>query len=236
MTFRKILMCAAIAASAPAIASTNFNQLNTLTQGEFSGLADDFTAAASYKAVAPAEAEGVTGFDLGVEGSTTRLKNSDVWKKAGADISELPLAKLHVRKGLPLNIDIGASLTAVPGSDIKLWGGEVQYAFLPGSVTMPALSMRAAYTRLSGVQQLDLNTRSLELSVSKGFLNLKPYVGVGHVWGNVTPNVGALQEVSTSAEKIFGGLNVNFGLFNMAAEMDRTGKNETYSLKFGFRW
>jgi hypothetical protein len=236
MTFKKILALALVAAGAPAVASTNFNQLNTLSQSEFAGLADDFTAAASYKAVAPAASQGITGFDLGLELTSTQLKNASVWKKAGADVSQLPLTKLHVRKGLPFDIDVGASLTTVPNSDVRLWGAEAQYAILPGGVAQPALSLRAAYTRLSGISQLDLNTKSVELSVSKGFLNLTPYAGVGHVWGNVTPNVGGLQSESTSAGKIFGGLNLNFGLVNLAAEVDRTGKNESYSAKVGFRW
>jgi hypothetical protein len=236
MALRKIFVLALIATGTPAIASTNFNQLNTLTQSEFAGLADDFTAAASYKAVSPAAALGITGFDLGMEFTSTRLKHADAWKKAGADVSQLPLAKLHVRKGLPFDIDVGASLTTVPDSDIKLWGAEAQYAFLPGSVTLPALSLRAAYSKLSGVSQLDLNTRSVELSVSKGFLNVTPYLGVGHVWGDVTPNFAGLQKISTSADKLFGGVNMNFGFVNVALEMDRTGKNESYSAKLGFRF
>lgn len=236
MILRKILMLALVAASAPALAANNFNQLGTLTQSEFAGLADDFTAAASYKAVAPAEAQGVTGFDLGLEFTSTRLQHADVWKKAGADISQLPLAKVHVRKGLPFNFDVGASLTTVPSTDIKLWGAEVQYAILPGGVAQPAVSLRGAYTRLSGISQLDLNTKSIELSVSKGFLMLTPYAGVGQVWSDVTPNVSTLQKESTSAGKVFGGVNINFGFANVALEMDRTGKNESYSAKFGFRF
>lgn len=236
MAFRKIFVLVLVAASAPAIASSNFDQLNTVTQAEFAGLADDFTAAASYKAVAPAEAQGVTGFDLGVELTSTRLKNAAVWKKAGADVSQLPLAKVHVRKGLLFNIDVGASLATVPNSDIRLLGAEVQYAFLPGGVALPALSMRAAYSRLSGVSQLDLNTKSVELSLSKGFLMFTPYVGVGRVWGDVTPNIAGLQKESVTADKVFGGVNANFGLTNIAAEVDRTGKNESISVKVGFRW
>jgi hypothetical protein len=236
MTIRKFSALVFFAASVPAFASTDFNQLNTLTQSEFAGLADDFTAAASYKAVAPAAAQGVTGIDVGFEATATRLNHADAWKKAGADVSQLPLTKVHVRKGLPFNVDIGASLTTVPDSDIRLWGAEAQYAILPGGVAQPALSVRAAYSRLSGVSQLDVNTKSVEMSVSKGFLNVTPYAGIGQVWGNVTPHAGTLQSESTSAGKVFGGVNVNFGLVNVALEMDRTGNNESYSAKFGFRW
>lgn len=63
-----------------------------------------------------------------------------------------------------------------------------------------------------------------------------PYVGAGRVWGKLTPNVGGLQKESPTANKLFAGLNANFGLMNLAAEVDRTGDSETVSVKLGFRW
>jgi hypothetical protein len=232
----KIATALLLTVNLPAYADTNFDHLQSLTQTEFGLLAKDFTAAASYKAVAPGAPLGITGFDLGAEVSVTQLANGTVWKKAGADISSVYLPKIHVHKGLPFDIDIGASLAATPNSDIKLVGFEARYAILSGSVATPSLSVRAATTRLSGVTQLDLNTQSLELTASKGFLLFTPYVGVGRVWGSLTPHVLSLRKVSTTANKIFAGINANFGLINWAAEADRTGDNDTVSVKVGFRW
>lgn len=222
--------------SVPALAGTNFDDLKLLSQDEFAKLAEDFTAAGSYKAVAPGEPLGITGFDVGVELTGTKLQSADVWKKAGADISVLPVPKLHVHKGLPFNIDVGASLAAVPGSDIKLFGAELRYAILEGNVAMPAVAIRGAFTKLSGVSQLELDTKSVELTVSKGFLMLTPYAGVGRVWGNVKPNVASLNEEKVGANKLFVGANFNLGLMNLAAEADRTGDNTSVSAKVGFRW
>lgn len=232
----KIAAALLLTVNLPALADTNFDHLQSLSQTEFGLLAKDFTAAASYKAVAPGAPLGITGFDLGVEVSATQLANSSVWKKAGADISSVYLPKIHLHKGLPFNIDIGASLAATPNSDIKLVGFEASYAILAGSIATPSLSVRAATTRLSGVTQLDLNTQSLELTASKGFLLFTPYVGVGRVWGSVTPHVLSLNKVSTAANKLFAGVNANFGLINWLAEVDRTGDNDTVSVKVGFRW
>lgn len=231
-----IALALALSASLPVLASDNLDQLQKLSQTEFVSLAKDFTAAASYKAVAPGAPLGITGFDLGVEVSVTQLVDDSVWKKAGADVSSIILPKVHVHKGLPFDIDIGASLAAAPNSDIKLIGFEARYAILAGSVTTPSLSVRAATTRLSGVNQLDLNTQSVELTASKGFLLFTPYGGVGRVWGSLTPHVLNLNKVSTSANKIFAGVNANFGLINLLAEVDRTGDSETVSVKLGFRW
>lgn len=236
MKFRHICALVAATLTVPAFAATDFSRVQLLSQAEFAGLAKDFTAAASYKSVAPAEPLGVIGFDVGVELTSTDLQHADAWKKAGYDHSSVYMPKLHAHKGLPFNVDIGASLTAVPGSDIKLVGAEIKYAILPGGTATPAVAIRAAATRLFGVDQLDLNTRSVELTVSKGFLMLTPYAGIGKVWGTVTPNVSNLKKESPSANKVFVGINFNFGLVNVAAEVDRTGANESVSAKLGFRF
>jgi hypothetical protein len=146
------------------------------------------------------------------------------------------LPKLHIHKGLPFNIDVGASLTVVPDSDIRLLGAEVRYAFLEGGVATPALAIRGAVTRLSGVNQLDLSTQSIELTASKGFVMFTPFIGVGKVWGDVRPHVGSLQKESSSVNKLFAGINANFGLVNVAGEVDRTGENQSVSIKLGLRW
>jgi hypothetical protein len=220
----------------PVFAGTDFTQLKTLNQSEFHRLATDFTSVSSYKGVTPAAPLGITGFDIGGELSSTQLGNSAVWKKAGADVSTLFVPKIHVHKGLPFNIDVGASLSAVPDSDIKLFGMEARYALIEGGVAMPAVAIRGAYTKLSGVSQFSANTKSVELLASKGFVMFTPYVGIGRVWGAVTPNVGGLQKVSPTANKLFAGINANLGLVNLGAELDRTGDNDTVSIKVGFRW
>ena len=223
-------------ASALATAGTDFTQLKTLSQSEFGRLANDFTSAASYKGITPAAATGITGFDIGAELSFTQLANKAVWKKAGADVSTLIVPRLHAHKGLPFNIDIGASLSAVPDSDIKLMGLEARYSLLEGNVAFPAIAIRGAYSKLSGISQLGFDSTSVEVLMSKGFVMFTPYIGAGRVWGNVTPNVNGLRKVSPTANKLFAGLNANFGLMNLAAEVDRTGDNDTVSVKLGFRW
>ena len=85
-----------------------WDQLQNLNQAEFTALSKDMLAATSYKAVAPGAPLGLIGFDLGAELSVTKLNNSTVWRKAGANISSLAMPKIHLHKGLPMNFDIGA--------------------------------------------------------------------------------------------------------------------------------
>lgn len=210
----------------------------TINQTQFRLLSEDLGAALSYKAVIPAEPLGLTGFDISLEGSSTKLEHADILKTVtnGDSGSTLVVPKLHVHKGLPLGIDVGAFYSAVPNSNITLWGAELRYALLKGGVATPALALRGSYSTLQGVNSLDFNTKGVDLSVSKGFTLLTPYAGIGKVWVNSTPANGfGLVNEDFSYSKVFAGINLNFGLVNIALETDKTGDATSYSVKFGWR-
>jgi len=240
------LICIAVATTfmSLSVQAADIDALQNLGQAEFKSLSKDLTSALSYKAVAPAEPLGLTGFDVGIEVTGTSLDSSTIWEKAtGKDLSTLPIAKLHAHKGLPLGIDLGAVYSAVPGSNIKLMGGELRYAIVQGNVALPAVGIRAAMTKLSGVDQLEFSSKSVELSVSKGFAMLTPYIGIGQVWSTSTPQnititgtTDKLTEEKNSETKLFAGTNINLGLINFAGEFDKTGDNNSYSLKVGLRF
>lgn len=234
------LLCIAIATTFVSLAAQadDLNNLGALSQAKYQTLSEDLTAALSYKAVAPAEPLGLTGFDIGIEVTGTSLKSADIWKDVtGSSLSTLPLAKLHAHKGLPFGIDLGAVYSTAPGSNIKLMGGELRYAILEGNVGLPAVAVRAAMTKLSGVDQLEFSSKSVELSVSKGFAMVTPFLGVGKVWSTSTPQNGlSLTEVKDTATKLFAGANFNLGLVNLAGEFDKTGDNNSYSVKVGLRF
>ncbi len=237
------LFCAMACFAQPALAA-DITTLGSLAQPAFKILSEDLGSALSYKPVTPAEPLGVTGFDVGlVVTSTDMTRSSAALSTAtggGSAISTLPIAKLHVAKGLPFNLDIAAFIAKVPDTNIKLTGGELRWAILKGGITMPAVAVRGALTKLSGVAQLALDTKSLDISISKGFVMFTPYVGVGQVWVNSTASVNGLAGVkldeSFTQRKVFVGTNLNFGLFNMALEADKTGEAKSYSVKMGFRF
>jgi hypothetical protein len=222
----------------PAAADT-LDQVNLLTQADFRLLSEDLGSALSYKALLPAAPLGVTGFDVGVELSVTGLESAAVLQKASSDDtpSKFVVPKLHLHKGLPLGIDIGAFYTAVPDTDISLWGAELRYAVVQGGVATPAVGVRGTYTKLSGIDQLELDTRGLELTISKGFANFTPYAGIGRVWVSSTPiGVPGIGAEDFGQNKVYVGGNFNFGLINVALEGDQTGEATSYGVKFGWRF
>lgn len=242
LVLRRLLALSTLSLGAlalPAQAASNLDNLGGLGQSDFRLLSEDLAAALSYKALTPAEPLGVTGFDLGVEVESTKLKNPQVYDLAtgGNAPSSLIVPKLHVYKGLPFGLDIGAFYSAVPDSNIKLWGAELRYAILPGGTATPAVSVRGSYTRLQGVSQLAFDTTGLDVSISKGFAFVTPYAGIGEVWAHSTPDASTgLRGEDLSMAKYFVGVNVNLAVVNIAVEGDKTGDATSYGVKLGWRF
>lgn len=244
---RKIVFVLCCLVGNAAYAANDLDSLQLLGSGEFKLLSEDLGAALSYKALAPAESQGLLGFDVGVEVTATKFFNGSVMDLAmgGSAPSYLPILKVHAHKGLPLGFDVGAMISKVPGSNIKLLGAELRYALTEGGTVTPAVGIRATMSTLSGVDQLDLETQGLELTVSKGFTLLTPYVGVGKVRvkteakGNAATAIALLLDPTSESidlNKVFAGVNINMTALNILVAADKTGDATTYGLKFGWRF
>jgi hypothetical protein len=220
-------------------AARDINQVQTLSQPEFRLLAEDLGAAGSYKPLTPTAPLGTAGFDIGVAATTTRLQHPEVWDKAsGGDFgSRLTVPSVRFNKGLPYGFDFGLMAATGASTEARLWGGEVRYALLKGNAALPAIGLRGSYTKITGVDQVDLDTRGADISISKGFLFVTPYAGWGRVWTEATPKgIATLSRESFSQPKAFVGVNFNFGIVNLAVETDRTGDARTWGAKVGWRF
>jgi len=234
---RIILAFVLLGLTGSAFAGNNINNLPALTQGEFHDLSADLGAILSFKPLESAAPEGITGFDIGFDLSATNLAHPSDWNTAtsGSGVTTIPMAQVRVSKGLPFGFDVGGFYSGAANSNIKAYGGDIRYAILDGSALSPALGIRAAYSRLAGVGQLSFNTKSLDLTLSKGFGPFTPYAGIGRVWINSNPDVSTgLQDESFSADEGFVGLAMSFVVVHMALEANRTAGNNTYSFKLGF--
>lgn len=231
------LLCGLLAAS-PAWAQ-EVDQLQNIVQGEFRLLSEDLGAALSYHAQIPAEPLGITGFDIGVGVTATKMENAEILQRVSSDNANATIyvPTLRVHKGLPAGFDIGLTYASIPGSNIKYTGGELRYAILQGGVTSPAIGVRGSVTKLSGVDQLSLDTRGLDFSISKGFAFLTPYAGLGRVWVESDPRgTAGLRTEKFSLTKAFVGVGMNFTVLNVNLQADKTGDASSYSLKLGWRF
>lgn len=234
----KSILCGLLLLGATGASAQKFSDLRTLAQDEFRRLSEDVGAALSYHQQTPTEPLGITGFDVGAAITFSKVRNPDILRRAGNDSvpSWLPVPTLRANKGLPFGFDVGGLFAMVPGSDIRFWGLEARYAILEGGITTPALGVRGSFTRLTGISEIDMSTKGLDVSVSKGFLNLTPYGGIGRVWIDSEPHVLGLGQEKFAMNKVFVGAGFSLLLFNMNAELAQTGSSSSFSLKAGLRF
>ncbi len=248
--FLVVLSVFMLATAMPALAKTDITIPPGYTQDMFKDLSTDIGLGISYMPLAPAEPLGgvLPHVDLGVEVTGVKIDTDKVYWKlveqaAGNTLpSFLPMPKLHVQVGLPVvPIDLGFVYATVPTTNVKYMGGEVKYAILEGGVIEPALALRAAYTKLSGVSELDINTKSLDLSISKGFAIFTPYAGYGLVWIDSKPQGPTAEAIGLQEEKItegkgYVGCKITFfPLMNLVAEADLA-KVNAYSLRLNLHF
>ncbi len=235
---KRFLLAAVLGLGSNMVVAGDVTKLNSLTAAEFENISKDLVAAFSYKAGAPAEPLGILGFDVGVSISVTDVEASDEWQKVLSDskrLGSLTVPKLYAQKGLPFDVDVGVYYFSVPDSNLDAWGAEVKYAVLDGGVAMPAIAVRGAVTKLTAGEQLKVDTRSVDVSISKGILMLTPYAGIGRVWSTSTAqgSAAALGEIDMSQSRNFIGVAISPGLINFAIERDSVGGVSSYNAKLG---
>ncbi|MGQ0543769.1 MAG: hypothetical protein ACT4P3_00335 [Betaproteobacteria bacterium] len=221
------------------LAAQQVDQLQLINQAEFRLLSEDLGGALAYRPRTPTAPLGVTGFDIGVGLTAARIRNAGILERVTSDSASetIPVPSLRIHKGLPLGFDVGLIYAAVPGSNLEYIGGELRYALVLGGVAAPALGVRGNLTKLRGVEQLEVDTRGLDISISKGFAVLTPYAGIGRVWVESQPKgVPNLVKEEFELNQLFLGVGFKLALFNINLEADKTGDVEGFSVKAGLRF
>jgi hypothetical protein len=208
---------------------------NAITQTEFLSLSKDLAGVTSTKAIEPAAPLGITGFDVSASSAITKIQDSVAWAKASGDSkTNLMQTKLSVSKGLSGGWDVGGFMSNVGSTNVSVAGVHVKYAFLEGNAITPAIAIRGSHSRMSGVSGMQLNNTGIDLLISKGFVGVTPYIGVGTVYSSVSAT--GKSDESFTQSKSFAGVSWNILLLNLSAEYDRTGKNSTVGVKAGLRF
>lgn len=219
--------------------AADFNAVGALNQAEFRELSKDLAAATSYKGMVPAEGLGITGFDIGVSVGATSLSSRDTLSKAagGSSIPKaLPYASVRAVKGLPFDIDIGAAITTLPGTNARAIGGELRWAFIGGDMVLPAVAVRLSASQLQGVDQLKVRTTGVDLSISKGILFATPYAGIGSVQAKSSAPGTSLASEKMTLTKVFAGVNLSLLPMSINIEADKTGSATSAGVKLGIRF
>ena len=232
---KKILTIASLLACSFAAPAGDFDFAATSNAQDFNAIVRDLTAALGYKAMHPAETGGIAGIEVAAIVTYAPTQEDDAWRRmTGSSVDELGMAGLRGIKGLPLGLEIGAFYWAIPGTGAKLLGGELRYAILEGGVASPAVAIRGAYSRLQGVDDLDFDSRSLDVSISKGFTLLTPYGGIGRVWADATGEITSGREKANHEDtRLFAGVRIGLGLLDITPEYERVGDNDVFNVLVG---
>lgn len=227
-------------AAASAAHGADLRSINALTQSEFRLLAQDLAAASAFRGLAPATPLGVTGFDVATSAGFTQLHTPTVWRKASFGrgvFTETVGPSLRVAKGLPFGIDVGLTYGGLENAGANFAGAELRWSLVSGGELMPAVGLRVAASRLSGIDNLRLSNVSYDLVVSKAFGAVTPYLALGRVETQATPvNAGGLQRESFGQRRIALGGHANFGRVDLTLEADLTGKTQSGSGRVGLRF
>jgi hypothetical protein len=230
-------LLAAVLAPLPARAAVDFDfEIQPgAAQRDFKSVVEDIAAAANSKSLTPAEPAGITGFGIGAFATYVETDDPAAWERLiDEDVDAIGLVGVIVQKGLPLGLDVGASYAWVPGADGKVFGAELRYALVDGGIATPAVGLRASYSQLSGIDQLDYDGYGLDLSVSKGFGPATPYAGVGYVWSRFEADEQFdLDEEDVKEPRLFVGLRLS-ALIGITPEYERVGDRDAFNLRFGF--
>jgi hypothetical protein len=217
--------------------AADLGNLASLSQDAYAKLSKDLGAAAAYRGVTPGNSLGITGFDVGIELTQTKIENSAILKQAGGgDNSNLFIPKLHVLKGLPFGFDVGAFVSRVSGVNASLYGAELRYQIIEDGLTTPSLALRVSGSKLSGVSQTSLSTFAVDAMLSKKLAFITPYIGAGSVHISDQPKVGTLSDARSTQSRVFVGVNANFLVTNFAVEAEKLGGVSSVSAKVGFRF
>jgi len=188
---RGVALAALLGGGAAAHADPNDLRIHTLgdprtepgANGDFQAFARTFGAAISSVNLMPPETLGHAGFSVNGELSVVRLSSATPLPTEGRAPGTLLLPSVHVRKGLPFSVELGARSTWVEKSNMVAFTGEVKVAVTEGFTYLPDVGVRLHATRLTGNRDFNLTTGGLDVGVGKqfpigGMVTLTPYGGL----------------------------------------------------------
>jgi hypothetical protein len=201
--------------------------------GNFRVFARQFAAVITSANGAPPDTLGHSGFAFALTTTYYDLQGGSM-PTVGAFRGPRILPGVHVRKGLPASIEIGARASWIPESRMGIGGLELKWAVLEGFAVLPDLAVRGFISKLINSRDFDLTAGGLDLGIGKqfaiaGMVTLTPYGGWSLTFvGASTSNVdfrptrslaeadtelfrdyfvfSSLQAIQNSHSRMYGGL------------------------------
>lgn len=149
-------------------------------------------AAVTSVNLSPPETVGQTGFSATAELSVVTLRQSQFnFPTEATSTAPILIPSMHVRKGLPFSLEVGARAAWIEKSNMAAGTVELKWAFNEGFAYVPDVALRTFVTRLANARDFDLTAAGADFGLGKQFTlagasTLTPYVGWNLVWVGAT--------------------------------------------------
>ncbi len=217
----------------------------SLTQDQWHRFTKQIGAISSFKSLASAKTLGKMNFRVGIDyGSTPVNQRDPAWINTFTHPGEdcplgdaIVVPTLRAAMGVSENMDVGGYWIVAPGANYGLIGGEIKYAFLQESETIPAAAVRASATILTGVPDFDLNIYSIDVLASKNVAMFTPYIGIrtSLAVGTETTSKVDLKRESVAIPQGYAGVVYSVWMLNLAAEYNVSSVN-TFAFAVGVKF
>lgn len=152
--------------------------------------------AIANKAMMPAETLGLSGFELSFTNNATFIRAYDAddptaWQRTQVDgdpTRVLWVPTLGVRKGLPLSLEVGASLGYLAFSRQSVASGFGRWSIIEGYRSKaPDVTVQVGYSRYMGNDELQIGVMDASINIGYTF-GVSQLAGINH--GTIAPFLG----------------------------------------------
>jgi hypothetical protein len=163
-------------------------KIDSQGRSDFRSLMSELGVVMGPRIPMPADTLGFTGFLVSGELAFTQIgNNKSYWNGVAAVSPQSPdaarpdstmtTAGVFLRKGIWPVFEFGGGVVNLLGSQMLSWQGYAKFALHEGfhDLPFPSLAVRAAFAYVTGTDQVNLNTTSIDLLASKGFGVLKTF-------------------------------------------------------------
>lgn len=230
----------------PAYDSCFFDLHPELTQGEFEEFAHEIGSIARFRQLGDATTLGKGKLDVSLQYSNTPIDDSKgAWNNTmshpAADHylgQAIAFPAIVARYGVSDRVDLGAWGTINPQSNYGLVGIDSKIVLLRQGPSRPvSVSVRPSITSLVGPSELWAGNMSVDLSVSRAFGPVSPYVGVvasSSLAIERSKDVD-LDPATADGSLAYAGLSYRWRALMLSAEVEK-GTVFSYAFRIGTRF
>lgn len=212
-------------------AGDDFAYSARLSSTQAKELTQDLGAAYSFKAIDTAATGGLLGVSVGVSTHFTNIKNTDTYKVANGNSSTTAFTtRIVAEKGIPGGFALAGSVAKLPSG--SLIGVQGKYQLMSDTVATPAVSIRANINKSLDANYIDFSGIGLEALVSKSFVVVTPYAGMGVHQSRLDIKNSSAGAQSETQLRTFAGVQASLGIVDVGLEVENFGKTQVASLRF----